>query len=207
MAPHACSDNSLAVRGFNYACVERGVADQVRGQAARIRETVKRSLEAVIEVGRDLRAAKGALPHGLFGTWLKAEFGWTERTARNFMAVAERFGPKTEIISDLAIAPTAAYLLAAPSAPEEACLAAVRRAEAGERITACVARDLLARARKKVSGGGALLPKEDLAPRLGRVLERFRGRWRSDEVGAFIGQLRAFADELEKVQRTSRRRL
>jgi hypothetical protein len=40
--------------------------------------------------------------------------------AQNFMAVAGAFGPKTDIIADLAIQPTAAYLLAAPSVPDEA---------------------------------------------------------------------------------------
>jgi hypothetical protein len=75
-------------------------------------------LEDVIAVGDELLAAKARLPYGRFGPWLQAEFGWTERTARHFMAVAERFGPKAEIISELAIAPTAAYLLAAPSTPD-----------------------------------------------------------------------------------------
>jgi hypothetical protein len=37
--------------------------------------------------------------------------------AQNFMSVAERLGPKTEIIANLTIQPTAAYLLAAPSVP------------------------------------------------------------------------------------------
>ena len=50
---------------------------------------------------------KNALPHGRFGPWLKAEFGWTERTAQNFMNVAGQFGSKTEMISDLLILPTA----------------------------------------------------------------------------------------------------
>jgi hypothetical protein len=29
--------------------------------------------------------------HGQFGPWLKAEFGWSEHSAQNFMSVAERF--------------------------------------------------------------------------------------------------------------------
>jgi hypothetical protein len=96
------------------------VAERVRSTAARIRERVKQTLEAIIEVGNDLLEVKKALPHGQFGQWLGLKCGWTECTARNFMAVAERFGPKTEIISDLTIQPTAAYLLAAPSVPDEA---------------------------------------------------------------------------------------
>jgi hypothetical protein len=42
----------------------------------------------------------------------------------------------------------AAYLLAAPSAPDEAREQAVKRAEAGEKVTTEVAREILAEARK-----------------------------------------------------------
>lgn len=59
-----------------------------------------------------------ALEHGQFRAWLRGEFGWSERMAQNFMSVAERFGPKTEIIADLTIQLTVVYLLAAPSVPD-----------------------------------------------------------------------------------------
>jgi hypothetical protein len=75
----------------------------------------RRTLRNLIAVGNDLLAVKEVLPHGHFGPWLRAEFGWTERAAQHFMTVAQRFGPKSEIISDLRIDPTAAY----PYAPEE----------------------------------------------------------------------------------------
>ena len=97
--------------------------------AERIRQTVKRTIEDIIAVGNDLLAVKESLDHGQFGAWIRAEFGWTDRTARNFMAVAEQFGAKSEMISDLKIAPTAAYLLASPSAPDEARQEAVRMAD------------------------------------------------------------------------------
>jgi hypothetical protein len=44
-------------------------------------------VEDIIEVGNDLQAVKDALPHGQFLPWLKAEFGWSERSAQNFMSV------------------------------------------------------------------------------------------------------------------------
>lgn len=55
--------------------------------------------------------------------------------ARNFMSVAKRFGPKSAIIADLPIEPTAAYLLAAPSTLEEAVAVAIQCAENGECVT------------------------------------------------------------------------
>jgi len=104
-----------ACAGFDYAILDSSVADKLRSTAKSIREKVKRTIEQIIEVGLDLLKVKDALPHGQFGPWLASEFGWTDRLARRFMDVAEVFGPKSDIISDLAIAPTAAYLLAAPS--------------------------------------------------------------------------------------------
>jgi hypothetical protein len=114
------SKGELVVVGFNYDLLDTKIADKVRSTADRIREKVKKTLEDLIEVGKDLQEIKGTLPHGQFTPWLKAEFGWGERMAQNFMSVAERFGPKTEIIADLTIQPTAACLLAAPSVPDEA---------------------------------------------------------------------------------------
>jgi hypothetical protein len=109
---------------YDHSSLDGRAAARIRGIAARIRERLKRTIEDIIEIGRDLLAVRADLDHGQFGPWLRSEFGWTERTARNFMTVAECFG-KTEIISDLQIEPTAAYLLAAPSTPENARQAAI----------------------------------------------------------------------------------
>jgi hypothetical protein len=188
----------VIVVGFNYDVLETQVAQQAQSAAMRIREKVKRTIEDIIEVGKDLLAVKEALPHGAFGKWLSAEFGWTERMARNFMAVAERFGPKTEMISDLTIQPTAAYLLAAPSAPDEARQAAVERAEAGETISAKVAKKILAETRKKGTKKSKRAPAEQLGPRLVKVLERYRQRWNPKELTALAQQLREFADTLDE---------
>jgi len=66
--------------------------------------------EDIIEIGRDLLAVKASLPHGSFLPWIEAEFGMSERSARNFMAVAERYAGKSAIVADLN--PTALYALA-----------------------------------------------------------------------------------------------
>jgi hypothetical protein len=89
----------LVVVGFNYDLLETKLANKVRSAADRIRERVKKTVEDIIEVGNDLLAVKEALPHGQFLPWLKAEFGWGERSAQNFMSVAEKF--KSAKIADL----------------------------------------------------------------------------------------------------------
>jgi hypothetical protein len=195
----------LVVVGFNYDLLESKVAEQARSSADRIRAKVKKTVEDIIEVGNDLLAVKEALPHGQFGPWLKAEFGWTERTAQNFMAVAGAFGTKTEIISVLTIQPTAAYLLAAPSAPDEARQTAIQRAEAGEQITTAVAKEILAEARHK-RPSRKRLPSDQLGLRLVSVLERYRKRWNPQELPELARQLRAFADALDKPQPGGRKK-
>jgi hypothetical protein len=182
--------------GFDYSRLEGPVAERVQSAADRIREKVKRTLLNIIEVGEDLLSVKEALPHGEFGKWLKAEFGWGERMAQNFMSVAERFG-KSEIIADLKIAPAAGYLLAAPSVPDEARGLALDRAEAGEQITTAVAKRIVADARKARPRRRKTLPSDQLGLRLAKVLERYRARWDQKEISDLARQLQEFADQLE----------
>jgi hypothetical protein len=196
----------LVVVGFNYELLETEVAEQARSSADRIRQKVKKTLEAIIEVGQDLVTVKEALPHGQFGPWLKAEFGWGERMAQNFMSVAGAFGTKTEIIADLAIQPTAAYLLAAPSAPDEARQAALERAEGGEQITSAVAKEILAETRKQRPRRKKTVPSEKLGLRLMKSLERYKERWNPKELSELARQLREFANALEKPPSGSKRK-
>lgn len=200
------SKGEVVIVGFNYELLDAKVADQARSSADRIREKVKRTIEDIVDVGNDLVSVKEALPHGQFGPWLKAEFGWTERTARNFMAVAERFG-KTETISDLTIQPTAAYLLAAPSTPDEARELAIERAEKGEQITTAIAKEILAETRRKRRPRKTkALAADKLGLRLSNVLERYRQRWNQKELSELAKQLREFADALEEGQRGGKKK-
>jgi len=186
----------VVVVGFNYDLMEAKVAEQVRSSADRIRERVKKTVEDIIEVGNDLLAVKEALDHGQFGPWLKAEFGWSERSAQNFMSVAERF--KSAKIADLPIQPSAAYFLAAPSVPDEARQVAVEKAEAGEEITVATAREIVAEAKKKRRPRRRKpLPADKLALRLVKALERYKERWNPDDLSELARHLREFADALD----------
>lgn len=206
MAKESKGELVVVERRFDYSPLEEKTAEKVQASAARIRETVKRTIEDIIAVGAELLSVKEELPHGQFIPWLRAEFGWTERTARNFMAVAEAFGPKTEMISDLRIDPTAAYLLAAPSAPDEAREAAVERAESGERITAKVAKKILAEERKKPARRRRRASSDKLGERLEKLLARVRDQWNQKELGELARRLREFADSLEESKGSARRK-
>ncbi len=192
------------VVGFNYDLLETKVAEQVRSRADRIREKVKKTVEDIIEVGNDLLTVKEALEHGHFGPWLKAEFGWSERTAQNFMSVAERF--KSAKIADLSIQPSAAYFLAAPSVPDEARQVAIEKAEAGEQITFAAAKEIVAEAKKRRPRRQKPVSGEKLGLRLVQVLERYKEQWNPDDLSELTRQLRDFADALEKGQKGGKRK-
>lgn len=189
------------VKRFDYGSLRPELADQILTIAKHIREKTRRSLVDIIEIGHDLWSIKDYLGHGRFGPWLLAEFGWTDRTARNFMAVAEQFGPKKEMISDLAIDPTAAYLLAAPSAPFEARQVAFDRAQSGEKITGAVVKEILGLGRNKALGKKRNRLEKGRWAWLGGKLDRFRKSCDASSLAEFARQLRLYASALEKEMR------
>ncbi len=198
----AAQGELLVQKPFDYAALDADTARQVRVRDQRIRQRVRQTLEVLIAIGNDLIAVKQVLPHGCFLSWLRTEVGWAERTARNFMIVAQRFGAKSAIIADLTIDPTAAYLLARPSVPEEAVTAAVRRAEKGERVTVAVAREILSKVQKMPhqhhERSTTALPARKLLGQLLESLESFRQRWNPRHVSVLARELREFADSLEE---------
>ena len=177
-----------------YSKLDERTARATRISAKRIRYLVKRSLEDVISIGQELVEVKKNLPHGLFLLWLKTEFGWQERSARNFIRVAERF--KSATVADLEIDLSAAYLLAAPSAPESARKKAVKRATNGERITRSVAKDIIAEAVGRIPTQSAKRSSKYLRRELLTTLEMFRSKWPRNEVSEIARLLREFADSL-----------
>jgi DNA N-6-adenine-methyltransferase (Dam) len=124
---------------FDYAKLGVEVGGAVRRKSQDIHALVKRSAQDIIAIGRILIEVQSLLGHGNradsqgFQAWLKAEFDWDYRTAHRFMSVARTF--KNDNLSDFAIAPSALYLLSAPSTPEEARQEALSRAARGEAMT------------------------------------------------------------------------
>lgn len=83
--------------------------------AAIVKRINERNSAYAIETGKDLLKAKAMLKHGEFGPWLKSNFGWSAKTAQNYMNAA-RLAEKNEKVALLK--PAAAMALAAPSTPE-----------------------------------------------------------------------------------------
>ncbi len=86
--------------------------------AKAIRALGRRAIADIIRIGEHLIDAKAIVGHGGWLAWLEREFGWAERTARNYMSAAE-LAAKSAIVADLDIDAGALYLLAARSTPLE----------------------------------------------------------------------------------------
>lgn len=102
---------------FDYASLPPNVAEQAKGAVAYINDRQRTTAASILEIGERLISVKEALGHGSFTTWLDAEFGWNERTARNYM-LAARSLPKSETVSVLPV--TTIYELARASEPVRA---------------------------------------------------------------------------------------
>lgn len=157
--------SAIQANFFDYAALDTETRIVVQQRTTEIKALMKRAASDIVEIGQKLIEVKARLGHGNFGGWLEAEFDWKERTARNFMTVAEQF--KSANFADLQIAPSALYLLAAPSTPETARVEAIARAEEGESITYSRARELIEEAQeaRRYDGFDTIpLPDEDAEP-------------------------------------------
>ena len=117
-------------------------------RAQRIRDLVGVARTCIIEIGRELIAAKAEVGHGNWLDWIEGEFGWDERTARRYVAVAEAF--KSVTVADftgLTIDATALYALSAPDVPPDVRDEAVRLAADGIHITKQEADAMVAKAK------------------------------------------------------------
>ncbi|HTJ57282.1 MAG TPA: hypothetical protein VL418_06945 [Devosiaceae bacterium] len=136
---------------FDYSVLDPEIADDARQVAERVRGLARRHVGEVIGLGMELARIKKSLGHGRFGPWLKAEFGGTDRTARNYLAAATWFATKTEVVSSLPMATV--YKLASNSVPSEAREVVLSRLEAGDRLSEHEIGEIIGSARAARRGG------------------------------------------------------
>lgn len=124
-----------------------GLPEEQAGTLAEITADIgaraRQSGENYVAIGQRLIDAKNILAHGEFTKWLTDEIGINHRTASRMMQVAESF--KMDTVSILR--PAALIELSKGNVPESAKEEAVRRANAGERVTKSVARQIVAEAK------------------------------------------------------------
>ncbi|MBD2252787.1 DUF3102 domain-containing protein [Nostoc parmelioides] len=122
------------VTSFDYSILSPEQRSLVEQRTSEIREQLRRTAQDIWEIGQSLAEVRAQLKHGQFETWLKAEFGWSRRTAYNFINVYETFGNRANL-AQIDIATSALYLLAAPSTPQNLREQYIEEAKAGKRIT------------------------------------------------------------------------
>ncbi len=127
-------------QNFDYTALDTETRIVVQQRTTEIKSLIRHTAQGIFEIGEKLIEVKHKLGHGYFGDWLKAEFDWGEWTARKFMQVARRF--KLVNFTDLDIAASALYILAADSTPEAARLEALNRANLGETISHSKAQEI-----------------------------------------------------------------
>lgn len=113
----AAEEQKLATLGSDYGELSGDQRDLLQMAALEIRRRLKRSVEDMVEIGRQLNAVKQILPDK-FEAWIKAEFGMSRATASEYRNAADRFAEHVQLLYMLT--PTIVRRLAAPSVPDEA---------------------------------------------------------------------------------------
>lgn len=137
-----------------------------------IRSIGPRVVADVIEIGRRLELCKNHLRHGLWAKWLEREFGWSHRTADNFINISKL--AKSEKISNLNLPLSGLYLLARPSVSEGVRAEIIQRAKGGEKVNCgMIAHTIRAQlcGRKRTASTAPVLPTKTKPPRPATYLE------------------------------------
>ncbi|MEO0407350.1 MAG: DUF3102 domain-containing protein [Cyanobacteria bacterium P01_A01_bin.135] len=120
---------------FDYDSLGQTHRAIVQEHTGEIRKRLRRSAQDVWEIGQRLADVRSRLQYGQFLAWLKAEFGWSQRTAYNFINVYETFGDRFAKLATLDIATSVLYQLASPSLPEDLRNQVLDSVAAGKKVT------------------------------------------------------------------------
>ena len=152
---------------FNYDALKSEQRSIIKQRTEEIKERLKRSAQDIWEIGQKLFEVRSKLAHGQFDSWLTAEFGWSRRTAYNFIKVYEAF-PERATVAQVNIAASALYQLSSPSTPPEVKQDFIKRAQGGEKITRQDIR--LASKQKKFAASDAILKLAEPAESQSKIL-------------------------------------
>lgn len=107
---------------FNYEAVNPLYRQNLIADAQAIRDRLRETSRALIDIGELLARARPQLPHGAWLPWLLSETGMSESWARGCIRVYKRFHNQRQLVAalDFALPPTAVVRLAyAPAAAIE----------------------------------------------------------------------------------------
>jgi len=130
-----------------YEDLPKAAVDRLERCAANIDKAVARSVESMLDVGRQLKIAHDELANhgnGTFGKWCKERLGITSRSAERYLGAIEAFGQKDCDSLSQSFTCESLYLLSRDSTPDDAIDAALKAAESGERINLQKAKAIIA---------------------------------------------------------------
>ena len=140
--------------GFDYQNLDRQTQISVKQKTSEIKSLIRQTAQDIFHVGQKLAEVKQQLKHGEFRNWLNTEFNWSVSSATKFMQVSEQF--KNVNFTHLNFATSALYVLAAPSAPENARQHALQLASRGEHITYSLAKQIVKHHKESAASEGYL---------------------------------------------------
>lgn len=124
---------------FDYEALPADKRSMLRTATTEIRDRIGRAAQNIVEIGTRLAAVKASVPHGTFRDWIDNELKMPRTSAWRMMNVAASF--KSSNLEHLTIEPSALYLLASPSTPDELREEIVEQAKAGKTITHAAAKE------------------------------------------------------------------
>lgn len=160
--------NEIAFPCFSYDTegIEKDTSGKLISLAGGMNTRRERMTTDIWEYGKDLADAHDLLAEyksGCWGRWVEGECGISRQTAQNYLQVYHQFS-NCQMVRQ--IEPVAAYILSKPDTPTGCLTKAVKLGEQGHRITAAVARALIAAKQKpKDAPGGTEKPKKKPAPK------------------------------------------
>jgi Protein of unknown function (DUF3102) len=114
--------------------------------ATEIRTLARKSVQDVIRIGELLTKVQKRVEHGGWLPWLERELGWSDDSARNYMAV-HRLSQKPKFRKFRhfwhRLAPSVLYVLAREGVSDEIFDEVMERAAAGEKITPAAAKKFI----------------------------------------------------------------
>lgn len=124
----------VSTAAFDYSTMPDDQRDRQQERASRIGSLMRRSVEAMGEIGRELLTARSELEHGQFLSWVERGLGLSKSTAYRFMDMAEHLGSDLPSVGTLPL--VVVHKLAERSTPQPVRAALLSRIKAGESIGA-----------------------------------------------------------------------
>jgi hypothetical protein len=114
--------------------------DELRTRAERIRARIAKTVEDIVDAGRELLAVKSSISRDQFTKWVEDEVGISQSTAYRWMSLARH----PSILSLRNLTPDLAYALTAKDATPAIIAAITSKAEAGEIVSISAVKGMVA---------------------------------------------------------------